>query len=312
MTKLIQLSVSLTTVLLSSALIAADNGTTSSSTTHSQNNRTSSQHQYASNPDSSKAKTMSFTQLPAPVQKTMRAEAGNLNLENIHSINADGQTRYCASFDKGNNLKGKVTVAEDGSLLQYQESDRLALISEVPKLNKTGMKLTDLPAPVQKKVKAEAASNEVGDISKDTQSGKTVYHVAFNNEGMHTDLVLDPDGKVLLRSDETALYAAPLQSSQSLTLKSAPQAVQNAVREHAGSSPTVTDIDKGTWNGQTAYRVMLEKNGTLRPLLISESGQILHAQGSEHSGATGAPPTSEKNQGKDNQSNSKASSRKNK
>jgi len=217
----------------------------------------------------------------------------NLNVENVQKTTTNGQTAYQASFDKPG-MKARITVDENGSVLQYQETDKLALVTEVPKVTSSGTKLSDLPQAVQRTVKEEAGKNTIGDISKDTESGKPVYHVAFNDAGIHTDLVLDQNGKVLLRSDETALFTEPMKQSQALSLQSAPEAVRKAVREHGGTAAQVTDIDKGTWQGQTAYKVMIQKNGTTRPLLISENGQVLQAQGSSSSSAVGSASTSEK------------------
>jgi len=276
--------------LLTGRLIAAENANPSTHQSSSQKTTSSKQHYTA--PHNS-GRQLTLSQLPPAVQKTMRAEAGNLNLENIHKVTRNGQTAYRASFDKAG-MKARLTVGEDGSVLQYQETDRLALVTEVPKITSSGMKVADLPQAVQTKVKDLAGKNTVGDVSKDTESGKPIYHVAFNDAGIHTDLVLDQSGKVLLRSDETALFTEPLKNSQTLSLQSAPAAVRNAIKEHGGTSGTVTDIDKGTWQGQTAYKVMIEKNGTARPLLLSENGQILQAHPDGSYSATGSPATSEK------------------
>ncbi|MGN6387402.1 MAG: hypothetical protein ACTHMT_14305 [Verrucomicrobiota bacterium] len=248
-----------------------------------------------------------FNSLPQPVQKTLRAEAGGLNIENVKKMTKQGQTCYQATFDKGA-MKGKVTVGEDGSLMQSQLAEDLALVAAIPAINQSGEQLNSLPEPVQQTIKQAAGSNEVGNISKDSQSGKTVYHAAFNDAGVHTDLFVNEQGKLIARSDETALFTAPIQNTQSLSLNSAPEAVQKAVREKASSSGQISDIDKGTWNGRTAYRVMVEKNGSSRPLIISESGDILGSQGQTSSGAPASSESrssSQKNtdqQSQDNQS----------
>jgi uncharacterized membrane protein YkoI len=291
MKQAIRLVLPIATALVAGSLIAAD--TDSSTHQNSSHSAATSSKQHSQNSGT----TVSFNQLPQKVQKAMQAEAGNLNLENLQKTTSNGQTAYQASFDKPG-MKARVTMGEDGSVLQYQETDRMALVSEVPKMNSGGEKLSELPQAVQKEVKQLAGKNTVGDISKDTESGKPIYHVAFNDEGIHTDLVLDQNGKVLLRSDETALFTEPLKGTQSLSFKTAPQAVQNAIREHAGTTANVTDIDKGTWQGQTAYKVLIQKNGSTRPLLISESGQVLQANNSSGSSSgVGSSASSEKSGG---------------
>ena len=234
---------------------------------------------------------VSLSDVPQKVQKTLRAEAGDLNIENVRKMEKNGQSCYQATFDKGT-MKGKVTVGEDGSLLQSQLAEDLALVAAVPAITPGGEKLNELPDQVKSAIKDVAGSNQVGNISKSSESGKTMYHAAFNDAGVHTDLFLDENGKVIARSDQTALFTAPIENTQTQALSSAPESVQKAVRQQASSSGQVTDIDKGTWNGQTAYRVMIDKNGSARPLIISESGTILGGQGQSSSGAPAAGESS--------------------
>lgn len=263
------------------------------SSQQNQQDQSSQQPDSAGKPGSSQSSTsgekVTMKDLPQEVQETMRSQAGNLNVENIQKISKNGETTYQAQFDKGA-MKGKLTVAEDGSLLQFQQAVDLALIAQVPSVTESQTALTELPQPVQETVKKHAESNEVGNISKSSKSGKTIYHAAFNEAGVHTDLLVAEDGELIARVDETALFAAPLKSGQSLSLQSAPQPVQQAVREHAGSAAQPSDVDKGTWNGQTAYKVMLEKDGMRRPLVISEQGEIL---GQQQASGLGAPAGAE-------------------
>jgi hypothetical protein len=191
-------------------------------------------------------------------------------------------------FDK-NNMKGKLTVAEDGSLLQYQLAEDLAVVAAVPEISEGQTQLTDLPEAVQQRIKDEAGSAEVGNISKTSQDGQTIYHAGFNEGGAHTDLFVNEEGNLIAKSQKTALFVAPLESSEKVELSSAPEAVQKAIREEAGSAQ-VADIDKGMWQGQSAYKVMIEKEGTPRALVISENGEILGQEISEAAGAEKKSP----------------------
>jgi hypothetical protein len=237
------------------------------------------------------------SQLPQRVQKAMQSEAPGANLENVQKLNKNGQTCYQASFDK-DGLKGRMTVGEDGSILQYEESANMALFEAAPDLSvrgKSKLQLSQLPQPVQDAVKQRAGTNQLGDIFKTTesQSGKTAYHVSYNDGAALTDLLLDEKGDVLYRADETALFSAPLQDSQALTFQSIPETIRDSITERGGSAQTVTDIDKGTWKGQTVYKVMLHKDGSYRPLLLSENGQAVNLSAS-NSSSSGAAPQSQK------------------
>lgn len=274
-------------ILISAALL----GTPTLIASDHDSNAKSSHNAHTANSDSGKGQQILASQLPGPVQKTMHSEAPGANLENLRKINNNGQTCYQASFDK-DGLKGRMTVAEDGSLLKYQESANIALFEAAPDLSARGkskLQLSQLPQPVQNAVKQRAGSNQLGDIFKTTesQSDKTAYHVAFNDGGVLTDLLLDEKGNVLYRSDETALFAAPLQNSQALSFQSIPETIRDAITEHGGSAQTVSDIDKGTWNGQTVYKVMLQKNGSYRPLLLSESGMVVNPGASNNNSSSG-------------------------
>lgn len=238
----------------------------------------------------SKAGTkVSFDELPQEVQKTIRTHAGSLNVEDIQKKEKNGEACYQASFDK-DNMKSKLTVAEDGSLLQYQQARDMTVAAVVPEISSSDKELSDLPDAVQKAIEEKAGSAEVGNISESTLQGETVYHAGFNDGASHTDLIVSEDGELLASTQQTALFIAPLESSEKLSLNSAPDPVQQAIREEA-SAAQVTDIDKGQWNGQTAYKVMVEKEGTPMALLLSESGDVL---GREVSEAAGAEPKKHK------------------
>ncbi|MDX1951827.1 MAG: hypothetical protein SFY81_06560 [Verrucomicrobiota bacterium] len=208
------------------------------------------------------------------MQKTFQSEAGSVNIENVSKVNKNGETCYVGTFDK-NGMKGHVTVAEDGSLLQVLQTGNIALINQAPPLGKSDVNKSELPDAVQSALKQHAGTNQVGEIGTIHDSGQTFYTAAYNDAGVHTELVLNKDGKLLLRAEQTALMVAPLKNTQTVTMQTAPQSVQDAIRQHGGPNAQVSDIDKGQWNGQTAYRVLIRKNGSTRPVLISESGEIL-------------------------------------
>ena len=234
---------------------------------------------------------ISFDQLPAPVQKTFRSESGGLNVENLYKLSRNDQSCYVGTYDKGV-LKGQLTVGEDGSLLQSVQAANIAIINQAPPLGSSEMKMSELPQALQSSLKQIAGTNKVGEISKVDHAGQTLYTAAFNDAGIHTELIYDQEGKLVLRTDQTALFTAPLQTSQKVSVNTVPKVVQYAIKQHA-TTDAVTDIDKGQWNGKTAYKVMIHKNGSARPMLISENGEILHGHKLNEAAATGAPGRSE-------------------
>lgn len=245
---------------------------------------------------------MSLNELPEKVQKTFRSEAGNVNLDSLNKLNKNGQTCYVGTFDK-NGMKGQLTVGEDGSVLQVVQTANIALINQAPPLGDSDLKQSELPESVQSTLKRYAGTNQVGEIAKVDHAGQTLYTAAYNDAGVHTELIFDQSGTLVLRTEQTALMAAPLQSAQAVTMQTAPKAVQDAIRQHTGGNPQVSDIDKGQWQGQTAYRVLIQKNGSARPLLVSESGEILRGARSESS--VGGAGTSQQGQSQRNPNQSR-------
>ena len=229
-----------------------------------------------------------FNELPSQVQKSLRAHTGAVNLENIRKISKDGQTCYHATFDK-DGLKGQLTVNQDGALIRSQRAVDFALIQAAPSVQQGKIQMESLPAEVRSTIKKAAGSAKEVGINKSSESGKTVYCAEFNDAGVHTELMVNESGKLLARIDQSALFLAPLEGSQKVSLQSVPDPVQETVRQYVGGSKAIADVDKGTWNGQTAYKVMIEKDGLPRHLVISENGQLL----GERDKATGAPAPSE-------------------
>jgi hypothetical protein len=195
-------------------------------------------------------------------------------------------------------MKGQLTVGEDGSVLQVVQTANIALINRAPALGESDLKQSELPESLRSTLKRYAGTNQVGEIAKVDHAGQTLYTAAYNDAGVHTELIFDESGKLVLRTEQTALMAAPLQSAQTVTMQTAPKAVQDAIRQHTGGNPQVSDIDRGQWQGQTAYRVMIQKNGSARPLLISESGEIL--RGSRSEASVGGAGTSEQGKSQTN------------
>jgi hypothetical protein len=268
-----------------------------------------SQNQSSQNASSSKGSPgtkVTLNELPDKVQKTFRSEAGNVNMDSLNKLSKNGQSVYVGTFDK-NGMKGQIVVDQDGSLLQAVQTGNIALVSQAPALGKSDLKQSELPNPVQSALKEHAGTNQLGAISEIEHGGQTLYTAAYNDAGVQTQLLFDKEGYLVLRAEETALMAAPLVSAQTVTMQTAPKQVQDAIRQHAGANAQVSDIDKGQWNGQTAYRVLVQKkNGTSRPVLISESGEIL--RGSQPSSVGSAGTSQQGRSQQSQQSNSKSSS----
>jgi hypothetical protein len=284
-------------------LVQAANDDPAASSSSSVNAGTSSQSQQsiANEPAGaqSSGKQMLLDQLPKQVQKTIVQHAGGANPENIREITQNGKQCYTATFDRAG-TKGKITVAQDGSLLSLQESAQFAMDVELPKLEKSQIQLNQLPQPVQQTIKLEAGPSRIGNLSKSEVKGQQLYRVDFNREGIRHELFITPQGKIAAQVQETAFAVEPMQNVRSLTLDETPQAVQQAARSNLQGGQ-VTDVDKANWNGQTVYSVMIQKNHRLSQWIFDQNGKVVESPGQQIREAAGAESQSSKNQGNQQQ-----------
>src|SRR5712691_6684752 len=65
------------------------------------------------------------------------------------------------------------------------------------------VKMSDLPAAVQTRIKDKAGSNEIVKIEKKTEEGKTVYEAVINKNGKERSIEVDANGKFLKEYKES-------------------------------------------------------------------------------------------------------------
>lgn len=286
------------------ALHAANNETSSQNPSTGQAESASQIQQSSSTAQSgsqSSGQKLLLDQLPKSVRKTMLQHSGGANPENIRETTQNGKQCYTASFDR-NGAKGKMTVAQDGSLQSLQESEQFAMDVELPKLQKSQVQFSQLPQPVQQTIKLEAGKAKLGDLSQSQVNGQTLYRADFNREGIRHELLITPEGKIAAQVQETAFAIEPMQNVHALTLKDTPQAVQQAAHHHAHGGQ-VTDVDKANWNGQTVYSVMIDKNGRLSQWIFDQDGKLVAQTGQQVNEAAGADNSSSQKQEKLQQQN---------
>ena len=134
---------------------------------------------------------LTFTQLPAAVQKTVRAQEPNAPIASIHKRTKDGQVWYDVSF-KEKGLNPKITVAEDGTLIKG-ESKGLT----IDRGTATNLKFEDLPIAVRKSVRERMPEAQIASIDKDTKDGRIVYDISFEEPGKNPKMRVAEDGTVV-------------------------------------------------------------------------------------------------------------------
>ncbi|HTD67464.1 MAG TPA: PepSY-like domain-containing protein, partial [Candidatus Limnocylindria bacterium] len=170
----------------------------------------------------------------------------------------DGKTIYNVEFTR-EGLNRHVKFNEDGSLVT--EDRGFADVTSSSALN-------TLPAPVQKTLEEQRAGRVVADIDKEMSNGQTVYEVEFKEQGPNSRIHIAADGSLIASKGARGTYVGT-------QLSEAPKPVQDAVRQTAGTSAEVADVDRRVKDGGTVYNVEIRQEGLNRDLQIAESGAVL-------------------------------------
>ncbi len=140
-----------------------------------------------------------FATLPPAVQRTVRAEAGAADIDDIVKDNDAGRIVYRVYF-RNAGANPPLYIAPDGSLLYPDlrvaiggSQDTVGVLTGGPV---TGITLSDLPPQVVKKIQERAPDAEVAYISKETRGDKVVYTIVFKDQ-MHPALRINANGTVV-------------------------------------------------------------------------------------------------------------------
>ena len=145
-----------------------------------------------------------------------------------------------------------------------------------------GAQFGALPPPVQNTVIAEAGSEVIWDVVRDTSSGQTVYIIYFENQDIYPPLYVARDGSVLNPDLTIAVHApeykaAALGANATTTtvkLTDLPHKVLEVVHQQAGHSEVAT-IDKATWGNRTVYIVTFKDEKQYPKLYVEADGTLL-------------------------------------
>lgn len=135
--------------------------------------------------------------------------------------------------------------------------------------NAEKVKMEQVPAHVRDQIRAQAGSARIEDIDKETRNGKTVYEVAFKEDGQHREFRVEDNG---------APYSAPAAAaldSRKIGYDALPQAVKRTVHSRIRGAE-INDIDRQVKDGKTTYEVGYKSpEGDQRELLIADNGAVL-------------------------------------
>jgi hypothetical protein len=170
-------------------------------------------------------------------------------------------------------LTGCAVARHDNSLTEHYEQYDKPLLSP-------GAQFAALPPAVQNTVRAETGSAEIDNVVKDTNSGRLVYRVSFQNREGFSPLNIAPDGSLLDRDLAVALGAPQDKSNVitggpvgGVTLNDLPKEVVKTIQRQAADSEIDTII-KDVHGDKTTYSVTF-KDRMHAPLHLASDGSVL-------------------------------------
>lgn len=157
-----------------------------------------------SQPANASNSKVKMTDVPYAAQKTIQTYAAANRVEDIDRVVAAGKVYYEVGYKK-NGVHNEITVAEDGTLVRRTENGNVvkepagALATPGKTWNEGNAKISfdELPAAVQKTLKAQAGSAQIEDIDRETRSGKTTFEVGFKKNGNHIEIKVLEDGSLV-------------------------------------------------------------------------------------------------------------------
>ena len=139
-----------------------------------------------------------FNELPPAVQKTVRAQAPNGDINNISQKSENGTQVYEVEFRNPNGQNSKILVAADGTLVG---SDLTRPAGAVEKMltptGAVGTPLSALPEAAQKTIKEHAPNAPIAGISRHDVNGRTIYEVEFKEPGKNPTIKVADDGSLV-------------------------------------------------------------------------------------------------------------------
>ena len=196
-----------------------------------------------------------FSESPAHVQATMKAEAPGVKFEFVDKEkDEDNVVTYWADAVIGSKTYS-IGVLEDGTLT---EINLVADTDELP--------FDKLPPAVQATFKAEGFGQKIETVGKDMKFGVAIFEAGVDHRGRRYEIAVAEDGtlveKVLVINDEE------------IELEKCPMVVQAAFKKQAGTG-MIHEITRYAGIIKPVYEAEVEINGKIYLVEIAESGYLV-------------------------------------
>jgi uncharacterized membrane protein YkoI len=139
-----------------------------------------------------------FNTLPPAVQKTVRAQAPNSEIDAVTKKTENGMDVYEVKFKQPDGSNPKVLVSMDGKLISSDFPRTASTVERaLTPTGATGTKFSALPEAAQKTIKDKAPNAEISDISRHEDNGRVYYTVEFTDKGKNPTMKIGDDGTLI-------------------------------------------------------------------------------------------------------------------
>ena len=147
-----------------------------------------------------------LSETPQAVQDTVKRTVPNAVIADVDRKTKDGKAIYKVEI-KQEGLNRHLEIAESGALLEDSEArgtgfrERVRGVEERVREkfsnDSSTMAFEQLPAPVQKTIKANGEVGSLKPIKREVNNGVVQYDVEFEKDGKNTRLTIREDGTIL-------------------------------------------------------------------------------------------------------------------
>jgi hypothetical protein len=142
----------------------------------------------------------------------------------------------------------------------------------------------DLPASAQAKIQEQTDPGRITRIEKESDAGRSVYHVAFTENGEIVKVSVTETGTIISDSRNRVIHepaGAPLtfgrMSAQS-RFNSLPTVVQRAVGLRSSGNIEIVNVRTTERDGAMLYEIEFDSSGRNPKMFIMEDGSVLEDQ----------------------------------
>jgi len=238
----------------------------------------------AYSPPLARVPSMKVSELPEPVQTTIRQQAAGREVADVDKETWNGKTVYEVEFAQAGR-NAQIHIAEDGTVVKDEQTRTGTGTGLFGRF--MGTQLEETPLPVQETIKREAQGRKIADIDKEMRTGEPVYEVEIQQPGQNFELHVAQNGSILRDSRKPDAFGAPARQPQTgteranagarnLSLTDLPVAVQDRIKATADPAQLKgIQINRKMRDGKVFYEVEFEKEGRNTKQTIAEDGTLL-------------------------------------